>query len=185
MDPTPQNEPDLLLGVTGSVACYKACDLTSSLTQDGYNVHVVLTETAADMVAPELFRSLSQNTVYTDLFDRGKRRQPVHIDLAARVDAGLVAPATANFIGKVANGIADDLLSSIIMAIGTRKPVLIGPAMNSNMYQNPFCRDNLHALRDAGYELVEPDDGYMACGDVGTGRLATVDRLVDRLHEHL
>ena len=185
MEQSRQNETDLLLGVTGSVACYKACELTSTLTQDGYAVDVVLTETASDMIAPGTFRALSQRTVYTDLFDEAEERQPVHIDLADRADLAVVAPATANLIGKVANGIADDLLCSLLMAISSRIPVLICPAMNSNMYDNPFVQENISALRDAGYEFVEPDEGYMACGDVGEGRLATVDQILESVYRHV
>lgn len=179
------NETDILLGVSGSIACYKACDLTSNLTQQGHAVHVVLTETAADMVSPETFRTLSQRTVYTSLFDRAEERQPAHIDLADRVDLALVAPATANLIGHVANGLANDLLTSLLMAIGTRVPVLFCPAMNSNMYENPFFRENMAALKDEGYQFVEPDDGYMACGDVGEGRLADVEHILKTVQEHV
>ncbi len=185
MAPSQHNQTELLLGVSGSVACYKACELTSTLTQEGYAVDVVLTETAADMIAPETFRALSQRNVYTDLFDEAEDRQPIHIDLADRAELALMAPATANLIGQVANGLADDLLGSLLMAISTRIPVLICPAMNSNMYENPFVQQNISSLRDAGYEFVEPDEGRMACGDVGEGRLAPVDQILERVRRHV
>jgi len=170
---------ELLLGVTGSIACYKACEITSRLTRDGVGVNVVLTETAADMISPSIFETLAQREAYEDLFASTGERYPAHIELADRVDAALVAPATANVIGELASGIADDLLTSLLMAIGLRVPVYIAPAMNPNMFENPIVEANRSRLSDLGYRFIDPGEGHTACGDLGTGRLAEVDRICE------
>ncbi len=182
---TQNDDPEILLGVTGSIACYKACDITSALTQDGVVVRVVMTETAREMISPAMFHTLSQEDVMTDLFDEAGERSPAHIDVADTADLALIAPATANIIGKIASGIADDLLTSIMLAMGTRIPVLIAPAMNSNMYNNPIFQENYEKLEELGYQFIEPEEGYMACGDVGEGRLADTDRIINNVRDRL
>ncbi len=178
-------EDHVLLGVSGSIACYKSCEITSRLTQDSIAVDVVLTETAAEMISPRVFETLSQRNAYVDLFDASPDRDPVHIDLADQLDMVLVAPATANLLGKIAGGIADDLLSSLLMAVGLRVPVYLAPAMNSNMFENPVVQENRSKLKDLGYQFIEPEDGYMACGDVGTGRLANIEKILRTIRDEL
>lgn len=177
-----RGKSEIILGVTGSIACYKACEITSQLTQDQIRVHVVLTKTASQFVRPEAFSPLSQEDVFTDLFETDQQKRPAHIDLADRADAFLIAPATANIIGKTANGIADDLLTSLLLANNLRSPVIFAPAMNSNMYNNPLFQQNFDRLQNLGYQFVEPEEGYMACGDLGKGRLANTNLIIDAIH---
>lgn len=175
----------ITLGVTGSISCYKACDLTSRLTQEGVKVQVVMTESATSFVTPESFKTLSRQSVYTSLFPGDKPEKPAHIELVERSEAFLIAPATGNLIGKIANGIADDLLTSLMLANNLRVPVMIAPAMNSNMYNNPLFQQNLSTLQDLGYRFVEPEEGYMACGDLGKGRLAEPETILEEVRSIL
>lgn len=178
-----ENKPDnslfganIVLGVTGSIAAYKAADLVSKLKQKGTEVHTVLTASAREFIAPLTFETLSGNQVYTDLFGLKRQDVPVHISLAGRADLMVIAPATANFIGKIASGLADDLLSSVMMA--TRAPVLIAPAMNSGMYENRIVQENIRRLEELGIYFIGPESGYLACGYEGSGRLADVKAII-------
>jgi phosphopantothenoylcysteine decarboxylase / phosphopantothenate---cysteine ligase len=159
----------IVLGVTGGIAVYKAVELLRLLTKAGAEVHVVMTRGATEFVAPLTFQTLSGNPVHLELFNLISEQQIGHISLAERADLFLIAPATANFIGKMAGGIADDLLSTTVMA--TRAPVLVAPAMNVNMYQNPIYRENEARLKGHGYLFIPPASGMLACGYEGEGKL--------------
>jgi len=160
----------ILQGVTGSIAAYKACEITSRLTQAGHEVHVVMTRAATELVRPRTFSALSRNPVHVDLWDPVEAHLTEHISLAELPDVALIAPATANVLGKLANGIADEILTTTFLAVTC--PVLLAPAMNVHMYEHPAVQANLERLRGFGYHFVEPDSGYLACGDVGKGRMA-------------
>jgi len=160
---------EVILGVTGGIAAYKAVELLRLLTKAGANVHVIMTRGAMEFVTPLTFQTLSMNPVSTSLFNLISEREIGHISLANRADLFIIAPATANIIGKLACGIADDMLTTTVMA--TRAPVLIAPAMNVNMYQNPICRENEAKLKSHGYRFVEPASGMLACGWEGEGKL--------------
>ncbi|NPV71674.1 MAG: bifunctional phosphopantothenoylcysteine decarboxylase/phosphopantothenate--cysteine ligase CoaBC [Firmicutes bacterium] len=167
------------LGVSGGIAAYKALDLCSRLRQMGAEVQVVMTENATRLIAPLAFQTLSGNPVIHAMFDEPARWNVEHIAFAQWVEVMVVAPATANVIGKVAAGIADDFLTTSIMA--TRAKVLFAPAMNSAMYENPIVQSNIERLRSLGYEFIEPESGWLACGESGKGRLAPVEDIVDRI----
>ncbi len=166
----------VLLGVTGSIAAYKAAELASRLTQAGAEVRAVLTAAAREFVTPLTFETLTGNPVSTGMFGAERASGPVHITLAQFPRVVVIAPASADFIGKVAAGLADDLLSAVVMA--TRAPVLLAPGMNSGMYENPIVQENIRRLQDHGVELVGPESGYLACGYEGPGRLASLDALL-------
>ena len=165
----------VLIGVTGSIAAYKAAELVSELKKSGAEVSVVMTEHATHLVGPATFRGLSGGEVRVDLFERWPGR-PIHIDLATDHDVVAIVPATANIIGKIAGGICDDLLSAVVLS--TKAPVIIAPAMNEAMYLNPAVKENIDTLKRRGYRFVEPDTGWLACGTEGVGRLASLDALV-------
>lgn len=173
------NGKTVVLGVSGGIAVYKACDLVSKLKKLGLNVHVIMTKAAAEFVSPLTFQSLSQNYVVSDMFVEPKTWDVEHITLAKKADLFLIVPATANVIGKIANGIADDMLTTTVMA--TKAPVLIAPAMNTNMYENVIVQNNIEFIQSLGYNFVEPDSGRLACGDIGAGKLANVDTILDRI----
>ncbi len=173
----PLQNKTILLGVTGGIAAYKAAALTSKLTQAGAQVYVMMTESAQKFVQPLTFQALSHNPVYTDTFYEPDAKVISHIDLADKADLVIVAPATANLIGKLANGIADDMLSTTLLA--TKAPVMIAPAMNVNMYQHPAVRANMERLAGFGYRFIEPGEGLLACGWVGKGRLEEPERIVE------
>lgn len=166
----------ILLGVTGGIAAYKAAALTSRLVQRGADVHVVLTEAASRFVTPLTFQALSRNAVHTDVLDEKDPHVIAHIDLADRADLVIVAPATANFLAKAACGLANDMLTAVLLA--TRAPVLIAPSMNVNMYHHPAVQANLARLRTWGWHMVEPGEGYLACGWTGKGRMAEPEAIV-------
>ncbi|HEU0264541.1 MAG TPA: bifunctional phosphopantothenoylcysteine decarboxylase/phosphopantothenate--cysteine ligase CoaBC [Geobacterales bacterium] len=159
----------IILGVTGGIAVYKAVELLRLLTKGGATVHVIMTRAACEFVTPLTFQTLSQNPVHTELFSLISEQEIGHIALADRADLFIIAPATANVIGKIANGLADDLLTTTVMA--TKAPVLVAPAMNVNMYQNPLYRINEEKLRQHGYHLLQPVKGELACGWQGEGKL--------------
>lgn len=173
----------VVIGVTGGIAVYKALDVISALRKKDIEVHVIMTESASKFVNPLTFQSISQNMVVTDMFAEPKAWEIQHISLAQKADLMLVAPATANIIGKISNGIADDMLSTTIMA--TKAKVLIVPAMNTNMYENKIVQNNISKLKDFGYKFIEPASGRLACGDVGIGKLADVNTIVERVLEEL
>ena len=166
----------IIVGVTGGIAAYKACDVVSKLKKLNVSIHVIMTESACEFVQPMTFQTLSNNFVINDMFKEPKTWEVEHIELAKRADAFLIVPATANFIGKLAAGIADDMLTTTVMA--TRAPVIIAPAMNTNMYTNRIVQANIGALQDLGYKFIEPASGRLACGDIGAGKLADVDDIV-------
>ena len=170
---------NILLGVTGSIAAYKAADITSRLTKLGHNVDVVLTESGSRIITPITLQTLSKNKVYTDMFEEITPNEVKHISLAKKADVVLIAPATANIIGKIANGIADDFLSTVVMEAANHTPVYIAPAMNTNMYENPIVQDNIKKLKSFGYRFIEPKESLLACGDLGRGALADVDEIVE------
>ncbi|WP_270214929.1 bifunctional phosphopantothenoylcysteine decarboxylase/phosphopantothenate--cysteine ligase CoaBC [Clostridium butyricum] len=170
---------NVVLGVSGGIAAYKALEITSLLVKKNINVNVIMTENATKFVAPLSFQSLSQNEVACDTFQEPKVWEIQHISLADKADVFLVAPATANIIGKVASGIADDMLSTTIMA--TKAKVIFAPAMNTNMYENPIVQQNIKKLKLLGYEFIEPAEGRLACGDVGKGKLESPEVIVDRV----
>lgn len=173
----------VVIGVTGGIAVYKALYVISALRKKDIEVHVIMTESASKFVNPLTFQSISQNMVVTDMFAEPKAWEIQHISLAQKADLMLIAPATANVIGKISNGIADDMLSTTVMA--TKAKVLIAPAMNTNMYQNPIVQNNISKLKDFGYKFIEPASGRLACGDIGIGKLADVNTIVERVIEEL
>lgn len=169
----------VVIGVSGGIAVYKCLDVISRLRKLGVNVNVIMTKSATEFVAPLSFQSLSQNYVVCDMFEDPKTWDVEHISLAKRADVFLIAPATANVIGKIANGIADDMLTTTVMA--TKGKVLIAPAMNTNMYENPIVQRNISILKELGYNFVEPESGRLACGDTGKGKLATPETIVNEV----
>ncbi|RDI47511.1 bifunctional phosphopantothenoylcysteine decarboxylase/phosphopantothenate--cysteine ligase CoaBC [Falsibacillus pallidus] len=173
----------ILLCVTGGIAVYKAAALTSKLTQAGAEVKVIMSESACEFVAPLTFQALSRNPVYTDTFDEKNPEVIAHIDLADWPDLILAAPATANVIGKMANGIADNMITTTLLA--AKAPVWIAPAMNVNMYSHPAVQRNISILDSFGYKFIEPSEGYLACGYVGKGRLEEPERIVELVDDFL
>jgi phosphopantothenoylcysteine decarboxylase/phosphopantothenate--cysteine ligase len=173
----------VVLGVTGGIAVYKALDIVSSLRKKDIDVRVIMTKSSTEFVAPITFQAISQNLVTTDMFQEPKAWEIQHISLAQRADVFLVAPATANIIGKVANGIADDMLSTTIMA--TNAKVIFAPAMNTNMYNNKIVQENIAKLKKLGYQFIEPDSGRLACGDVGKGKLPAPETIVEKVMSEL
>ena len=169
----------VVIGVSGGIAVYKTLDVVSRLRKLGVNVNVIMTKSATEFVTPLSFQSLSQNYVVCDMFEDPKTWDVEHISLAKRADVFLIAPATANVIGKIANGIADDMLTTTVMA--TKAKVLIAPAMNTNMYENPILQRNINTLKELGYNFVEPESGGLACGDTGKGKLASPETIVDEV----
>ncbi|PKM66447.1 MAG: bifunctional phosphopantothenoylcysteine decarboxylase/phosphopantothenate--cysteine ligase CoaBC [Firmicutes bacterium HGW-Firmicutes-2] len=159
----------IVVGVCGGIAGYKAIEIVHSLTKKGYDVHVIMTKNATEFITPLTFQSLSHNPVVTDMFNPIDKWDTKHIQLAKKADLFLIAPATANIIGKIACGIADDMLSTTVMA--TKAPVIIAPAMNTNMWENPILKDNVRKLTTYGYKVLETGHGQLACGDIGTGKL--------------
>nr|WP_082688052.1 bifunctional phosphopantothenoylcysteine decarboxylase/phosphopantothenate--cysteine ligase CoaBC [Bacillus coahuilensis] len=168
---------NILLCVTGGIAVYKAVSLTSKLTQSGANVKVIMTKSAQKFVTPLTFQAISRNPVYTDTFDEKEPESIAHIDVADWADLIIVAPATANTIGKLANGIADDMISTTLLA--ATAPVWVAPAMNVHMYDHPAVKRNIQTLASFGYEFIEPSEGYLACGYVGKGRLEEPEKIVE------
>jgi phosphopantothenoylcysteine decarboxylase/phosphopantothenate--cysteine ligase len=159
----------VVLGVTGSIAAYKIANLASALVKQHADVNVIMTKNATNFINPITFETLTGNKCLVDTFDRNFQFNVEHVALAKRADIFLVAPASANVIGKIAGGIADDMLTTTIMAC--KAPKLISPAMNTNMYENPIVQDNLKKLEHYGYEIIDPASGYLACGDTGAGKL--------------
>ncbi len=178
-----QNNKTIILGVTGGIAIHKSIDLASQLVKRGHSVHVVMTENATRLVQPIQFQVISRNPVLLDLFDLGSDWKPVHIDLADRADLLAIVPATANIIGKMANGIADNALSTV--AISVHCPILIAPAMEQHMLENPFVAANLQSLKTHGVEFVEPVSGALASGKQGMGRLNSVEEILGRITQML
>ena len=173
---------NILLCVSGGIAVYKAVNLTSKLTQANFNVKVIMTASAMKFVQPLSFQVMSRNDVYFDTFDEKDSSVVAHIDLADWADLILVAPATANIIGKLANGIADDMVSTTLLA--ATAPVWIAPAMNVNMYNHPAVMRNINQLYEDGCRFIEPSEGYLACGYIGKGRLEEPEKIAEIIIQH-
>ena len=166
----------VVLGVTGSIAAYKIANLASALVKLHADVHVIMTKNATNFINPITFETLTSNKCLVDTFDRNFQYNVEHVSLAKKADVFLVAPASANVIGKIAGGIADDMLTTTIMAC--KCPKLISPAMNTNMFENPIVQDNLEKLKRYGYEIIDPASGYLACGDTGAGKMPEPETLL-------
>ena len=176
---------NVVLGVTGSIAAYKAADLASRLTKQGAAVRVVMTADALRFITPLVFKTLSRNPVVTDLYDEEEGWKPTHIRLADEADLLLIAPATANNLAKLACGIADDALSCIALALNPRSKVLLAPAMNGKMWLHPATRQNVAMLQSRGVEFIGPEEGMLSCGYEGLGRLWDPEKIAARALELL
>ncbi len=176
---------NIVLGVTGSIAAYQAANLTSQLTKQGCEVRVVLTANALRFITPLAFKTLSRHPVVTDLFDEEEGWKPAHIRLADEADLLLIAPATANILAKLANGLADDALSCIALALNPKARTLLAPAMNGKMWLHPATQRNVAALKQDGAEFIGPEKGMLSCGYEGLGRLWPVDAVARRALELL
>ncbi|MBQ2160689.1 MAG: phosphopantothenoylcysteine decarboxylase [Firmicutes bacterium] len=175
---------NIILGVTGSISVYKACDIANELTKEGHSVKVIMTEAGQKFVTPLTFMTLTKNRVYTDAFDNQDPKAVEHIALATEADLFVIAPASADIIAKAAAGFGDNMLTTTLLAYRD-KPVLICPAMNTNMYENKVTQRNIGILKDLGFEFVEPKEAYLACGTVGKGALASVDVILERIRDLL
>ena len=173
----------VVLGVTGGIACYKAVELVRLLVKNGFKVRVIMTRGAMEFVTPLTFQTLSGNPVATETFSLTQESEIGHINLADSADLLVIAPATANVIGKLASGIADDLLTTVLMA--TQAPVLLAPAMNIHMYENVIVQENLRKLGRVGYHIMDPAEGYLACGYEGKGRLPDPEKISDEIERLL
>lgn len=173
----------VVLGVTGSIAAYKIANLASMLVKQHADVHVIMTKNAVNFINPITFETLTSNKCLVDTFDRNFQYNVEHVALAKRADLFMVAPASANVIGKIAGGIADDMLTTTIMAC--KAPKLIAPAMNTNMFENPIVQDNITKLEQYGYEIISPATGYLACGDTGAGKLPSEKTLFSYIMREL
>ncbi len=173
----------VVLGVTGSVAAYKMANVASMLVKRGCEVHVIMTENATNFINPIAFESLTNTKCLVETFDRDFQFHVAHVSLTDKADVMLIAPASANIIGKIAGGIADDMLSTTVMAC--KKPVIIAPAMNTKMYENPILQDNLDKLRRFGYEIIEPATGHLACGTSGAGKMPSEEVLVAHIERQI
>jgi phosphopantothenoylcysteine synthetase/decarboxylase len=176
---------NIVLGVTGSIAAYKAAELTSQLTRQDCDVHVVMTADALRFITPLAFKTLSRNPVITDLYDEDEGWKPTHIKLADEADLLLIAPATANTIAKLAVGLANDALGCIALALQPKAQVLIAPAMNGKMWLHPATQQNVSTLKSRGVEFIGPEEGLLSCGYEGLGRLWPVDQVARRAMELL
>ena len=170
---------NIVIGITGGIAAYKACGIVSSLKGQGANVDVIMTKNACEFITPLTLETLSGNKVITDMFERPDYIDVKHISIAQKADLFLIAPATANIIGKVANGIADDMLSTTIMA--TKAPVVFAPAMNNNMYENKIVHNNIEKLKQFGYKFIEPAVGHLACGYEAKGKLPKTEEIIEQI----
>ncbi|MCQ8213041.1 bifunctional phosphopantothenoylcysteine decarboxylase/phosphopantothenate--cysteine ligase CoaBC [Cetobacterium somerae] len=172
---------NILIGVTGGIAAYKSANIISILRKKGYNVKVIMTESATKIITPQTLETLSRNRVVTDMWERNHQIEVEHISLAEWADVFLVAPATFNIVGKVANGIADDMLSTVISAC--KKPIYFALAMNVNMYENPILKDNVNKLEKLGYNFIEADEGFLACNVNAKGRLKNEEDIVEIIEQ--
>ena len=170
-----ENQKTVVLGVCGGIAAYKLADLASKLSKEQYDVHVIMTKNATEFITPLTFETLTGNKCIVDTFDRDFQWDVKHISLAKRAALALISPATANVIAKLANGIADDMLTTTVLAM--KCPVLVSPSMNTAMYEHPATQRNMETLRSYGYRLIEPESGVLACKDVGKGRLPKTEVL--------
>ncbi len=172
---------NIVIGVTGGIAAYKVCGLINYLKSEGANIDIIMTKSATNFITPLTLETLSGNKVITDMFKRPDCREVEHITLATKADLFLVVPATANIIGKVSWGIADDMLSTTIMA--TKAPVIFAPAMNNNMYENRIVRENITRLKHFGYMFIEPDYGHLACGYEALGKLPKTKTIIENVKQ--
>lgn len=175
----------ITLAVTGSISAYKAADLVSQLGKYGHQVHVLMTESAQAFITPLTFQVLSKNRVHLDTMEEPDPAKVNHIQLAKETDLFLVAPASANTLAKLANGLADNIVTATALALPTTTPKLLAPAMNTNMYLHPATQKNLETLRDYGYQLVSPRESILACGDRGIGALAEIPAILESVKEIL
>ena len=171
-----KNKKTILLGITGSIAAYKACDIISLLKKEGFDVKVLLTKEAKEFVTALTIQTLSQNKIIADMFELPDEWSPAHMSLAQEADLVMVAPATANIIAKIASGVCDDMLTCTIFA--TEAPVMIAPAMNENMYRHPITQANIEKLKKIGYVFIGPIKGHLACGCEGIGHIADINDIV-------
>lgn len=175
---------NILVGVTGGIAAFKSASIVSLLKKKGYNVKVVMTENATNIIGPLTLETLSKNRVYVDMWDKNPHYEVEHISLADWADIVLIAPATYNIIGKVANGIADDMLSTILSAVSLRKPVFFALAMNVNMYENPILNENINRLKTYSYRFIDTNEGLLACNYEAKGRMKEPEEIVDIIVRH-
>ena len=175
---------NILLGVTGGIAAFKSASIVSLLKKKGYNVKVVMTENATKIIGPLTLETLSRNRIYVDMWDTNPHYEVEHISLADWADMVLIAPATYNIVGKVANGIADDMLTTIISAVSIRKPVFFALAMNVNMYENPILKENIDKLKSYGYRFIEVEEGLLACNYVAKGRMTEPEDIVAEIERY-
>ena len=175
---------NILVGVTGGIAAFKSASIVSLLKKKGYNVKVVMTENATNIIGPLTLETLSKNRVYVDMWDKNPHYEVEHISLSDWADIVLIAPATYNIIGKVANGIADDMLSTILSAVSLRKPVFFALAMNVNMYENPILNENINRLKTYGYRFIDTNEGLLACNYEAKGRMKEPEEIVDIIVRH-
>lgn len=176
----------VLIGITGGIAAYKICDLINILRKEGVNVKVIMTESAEKFITPLTIQTLTSNPVYTELFINASETEVEHIALAEWADLIVVAPASANTIGKVANGISDNLLTTVIMAISEKTPIIIAPAMNTNMWNNKIVKENIRKLKNISkqYIFINPKIGRLACGDYGEGPLAEIESIISIIKKY-
>ena len=175
---------NILVGVTGGIAAYKSAGIVSLLKKKGYNVKVVMTENATKIIGPLTLETLSKNRIYVDMWDSNPHYEVEHISLADWADVVLIAPATYNIIGKVANGIADDMLTTILSAVSVRKPVFFALAMNVNMYENPILKENINKLKSFGYRFIDAEEGLLACNYSAKGRMSEPEDIVDEIERY-
>lgn len=175
---------NILVGVTGGIAAYKSAGIVSLLKKKGYNVKVVMTENATKIIGPLTLETLSRNRIYVDMWDSNPHYEVEHISLADWADMVLIAPATYNIIGKVANGIADDMLTTILSAVSVRKPVFFALAMNVNMYENPILKENISKLSSFGYRFIDAEEGLLACNYSAKGRMSEPEDIVDEIERY-
>jgi len=175
---------NILVGVTGGIAAYKSAGIVSLLKKKGYNVKVVMTENATKIIGPLTLETLSRNRIYVDMWDSNPHYEVEHISLADWADMVLIAPATYNIIGKVANGIADDMLTTILSAVSIRKPVFFALAMNVNMYENPILKENIDKLSSFGYRFIDAEEGLLACNYSAKGRMSEPEDIVDEIERY-
>lgn len=174
---------NILVGVTGGIACYKSIEIVNQLKKDGHNVEVIMTHSAQEFITPLTFQTMSGNKVITEMFDPIQKWDTKHIELAKKADLFVIVPATANVIGKIANGIADDMLTTVAMA--TKCSTLVFPAMNTAMYENPIVQSNISKLKEYGYKIFDTSSGELACGDIGSGKLLPWEEIVKHIEENL
>ena len=175
---------NIILGITGSIAAYKAADIANTLTKEGHSVHVIMTKAAMEFITPLTLQTLTKNKVHTDQFAPYIPSEVEHISLAQKADLFLVAPASADFIAKAAAGIADDMLTTVLLA-ARNIPILVAPAMNTAMYENPITQRNIKMLTEFGFQFIEPREALLACGDLGNGALAEPEDILSQVRKAL